>query len=184
MFVFLTIIFCFFSGILFIFSRGNYPFLEAVGIFCLCIALLIPMVFFGVRVASRLQKPLMKHISYSMLYGAALSYLCFITSLIWIRFDVMSQCLDAQREYGDDCVNALTRLLQDEERGFYARNDAIFALGQLGDRRAIPALETYYTGIIPAREPLDRGISQYELKKALRWCEEGNMTSWMYYPRF
>jgi hypothetical protein len=53
------------------------------------------------------------------------------------------------------------------------RNSAIWALGQLGDGRALPALERYYMGIIPDREPFDEMISQYELNKALHLAKGG-----------
>jgi HEAT repeat protein len=77
----------------------------------------------------------------------------------------------------------LIRLLQDENRGYRARNDAIWALGQLGDSRALPVFERLYTGDIPPREPLDKGISQYELRKAVNLvCGGTNMTAifWRY----
>jgi hypothetical protein len=37
----------------------------------------------------------------------------------------------------------------------------------------LPVLEKYYTGDIPDREPLDRMISQYELKKAIDLASGG-----------
>ncbi|MBF0208082.1 MAG: hypothetical protein HQK53_14480 [Oligoflexia bacterium] len=60
------------------------------------------------------------------------------------------------------------------------RNNAIWALGQLADRRALPALNKLYLGTISPRESGDSTISQYELKKAIQWCEKGNATGWMY----
>jgi hypothetical protein len=51
-------------------------------------------------------------------------------------------------------------------------------LGQYGDNRALPALQNYYTGDIPEKEPLDKMISQYELKKAIKLAKGGlNITA-------
>jgi len=51
-------------------------------------------------------------------------------------------------------------------------------LGQLGDNRTLPVLQSYYTGDIPEREPLDKTISQYELKKAINLTSGGfNMSA-------
>ena len=70
-------------------------------------------------------------------------------------------------------------VLADEDRSYRARNSAIWALGQLGDVRVLPLLESYFTGQIPEREPYDAGISQYELKKAIKLAGGGlNLTAW------
>ncbi|MDD4026597.1 MAG: HEAT repeat domain-containing protein [Candidatus Shapirobacteria bacterium] len=74
-------------------------------------------------------------------------------------------------------------LLEDENRGFRARNSAIWALGQLGNPNSLPTLQKFYTGNIPDREPLDKTISQYELKKAINLTSGGkNITAifWRY----
>ncbi len=116
--------------------------------------------------------------------GLSIFILFFVVTCVWIGFDVKRQCVDAKSEYGQEkCVDALITLLNDENRGFSARNSAIWALGQLGDAKATPALESYYTGIIPEREPLDGAISQYELKKAINLASGGkNITAifWRY----
>ncbi len=94
-----------------------------------------------------------------------LLFACIIS--VWINHESSRLCLTAQWQYGGDCTEALTSQLHDEAQGFRNRNHAIWALGRLADGRAIPALEQYYTGVIPDREPLDTTISQYELKKAI-----------------
>jgi HEAT repeat protein len=67
----------------------------------------------------------------------------------------------------------LISLLKDENKGFRERNDAVWALGQLGDSRALPVLRKFYTGDIPEVELLDGVISQYELKKAINLTSGG-----------
>lgn len=118
-------------------------------------------------------------IFYLLAVGVSIFFLFFFIAVTWIGYDVKTLCLDAKREYEKaDCTDALISLLEDENRGFRARNNAIWALGQLGDTHALPILERYYTGNIADREPLDEMISQYELKKAIKLAEGGiNITS-------
>jgi hypothetical protein len=106
--------------------------------------------------------------------GGSVFILFFIITCSWIGYEIKDQCRNAKREYDtDDCTEALITLLNDEHRPFRQRNSAIWALGQLGDGRALPVLRKYYTGNIPDREPLDKTISQYELKKAINLTSGG-----------
>ncbi len=123
---------------------------------------------------------MMKTIGYVSVVGVSTFFLLLFISFTWIRHDVKQQCEDAIREYRKDCVESLILTLKDEKKSYKDRNASIWALGQFADKRALPVLKSYYTGKIPEREPLHKTISQYELKKAIRWCEEGNITSWMY----
>jgi len=106
--------------------------------------------------------------------------LLFVATCVLIGSHVKSRCKEAKQAYGMelDCVSALTMLVNDENQDFRPRNNAIWALGQLGDSRALTALQKYYTGNIPAKESLDRAISQYELKKAINLARGGlNLTA-------
>jgi len=70
-------------------------------------------------------------------------------------------------------------LLNGETQTFRERYSAIWALEQLGDNRALPVLESYYSGDISESESLNDGISQYELKKAIKLASGGlNITTW------
>lgn len=110
---------------------------------------------------------LLRLAGYVAAVGLCIFLLFVVVGVTWIGMDVKSQCEAAQSDYGGDCVAALTGLVQDESRGYRNRNSAIWALGQLGDSRAHAMLAGMYTGEIPPREPLDAGISQYELRKAV-----------------
>lgn len=110
---------------------------------------------------------------YLIAIGFSILLLFFFITGVWIGFDVKDTCKDAQAAYGGECVEALVSLLEDENRSYKIRNRAIWALGQLGDGRALPVLEKYYTGDIPNREPLNETISQYELKKAINLAGGG-----------
>lgn len=115
---------------------------------------------------------------YIALIGISILFLFFFISCSWIGYEVKNQCREAKREYDGDCVEALIALLQDEKKDWRSRNDAIWSLGQLGDSRALPVLQNYYTGNIPPRESLDKVMSQYELKKAVNLAGGGlNITA-------
>lgn len=104
--------------------------------------------------------------------------LFFVISSVWIGQSVKEKCYLAQSKYEGECVPALMSWLADEENDFRSRNSATWALGQMGDRQALPVLKKYYTGQIPEREPYDAGLSQYELKKAIKLLESGfNLTA-------
>ena len=119
---------------------------------------------------------------YFVSVGLSIMILLFFIGATWIGFEAKSLCRDATREYkGKTCVHSLEMQLQDEGRGFRSRNDAIWALGQIGDSEALPTLEEFYTGEIPDREPLDEMISQYELKKAIALLKGGtNITAFIW----
>ena len=126
-------------------------------------------------------KKITQKLLYAIAVGISIFLLFFVIGCTWIGYEAKIQCQNAQREYGGDCTEALISLLKDESRGFRARNDAIWALGQMGDSRALPVLESYYTGNIPDREPLNEMISQYELKKAVNLTSDGaNLAAWVW----
>jgi len=126
---------------------------------------------------------LKKIILASTIFVTTLALIFFLYTLGVIYQKVKVTCLKAQKEYKEDCVNSLTKLLQSDEKTFRERNTAIWTLGQLADKRALPVLQSFYSGKIPPKESLSQTLSQYELKKAIQWCERGNVTNWMYQNR-
>lgn len=165
-----------------VFAQAEFTYIESIGWLLAFLTLLTLSIYFLVRYFLKLQikNRLLKILFYfGVIAGSSLSLL-LVSTFIWLRFDVKTNCLAAKNEYGGSCSQALTKQLQDENQGFRSRNSAIWTLGQLADKSALPALYALYTGDIPDREPLSGMISQYELKKAITWCEQGNSTSWMY----
>lgn len=73
----------------------------------------------------------------------------------------------ASAQYPGDRVQALMAYVASDRNPLPLRNRAVWALGQLGDGRALPVLERHYTG-----GPCDhsRLICQHELEKAIRLC--------------
>jgi len=113
--------------------------------------------------------------------GISIFFLFFMATCFLIGRDVRKKCGEAKKQYTGNCVEALTSLLNDENQSFRARNSAIWTLGQLGNSYALPVLEKYYTGNIPPRESLDKMISQYELKKAIKLASGGlNITAFFW----
>jgi hypothetical protein len=106
---------------------------------------------------------------------------------MWIRNSVEERCNIAINQYEGDCVEALIQVVDGEDmNSFRERNQAIWALGQIGEDRegrTTQVIEKYYTGIIPERDPYDLGLSQYEMKKALKLLNGGwNITHWVWKP--
>ena len=76
----------------------------------------------------------------------------------------------ALAEQPGDRVSALIAYIDSPTHTLRERNRAIWALGQLGDARALPVLEKHFTD-----GPCDhsRALCQYELRKAIRLCRGG-----------
>ncbi len=77
----------------------------------------------------------------------------------------------AMEEFPGDEVEALSALVQSETHTWAERNRAVQALGQIGDSRALPILETFYTGQACQHEKF---LCQVELRKAIDRCRGKN----------
>ncbi len=104
-----------------------------------------------------------------------------VCSFFVIYKDVKAVCLRAQNEYKEDCVDSLIKYIQSDNNTFRARNSAIWALGQLADKKALLFLYELDKSIPEQnRCNYDKYLCKYEIQKAIKWCEKGNITSWMY----
>ena len=123
-----------------------------------------------------------KLLLYAITVGVGIAFLSLVVISFWIGFSVKKECQKAQQEYRGNCVEALSAFVDDENKSFKERNSAVWALGQLGDRRALTALNKYYTG---EECQHDKFLCQYELKKAIKLAEGGfNITTlfWHIFP--
>ena len=112
----------------------------------------------------RRRKRLMRVLYFTLAFLViAFLAVCFI-----IGHGVNSISEKALRDHPGDKVAALMALVESEQHTYHDKNHAVWALGQLGDRRALPLLRKYYTG---AESGDDTSLSQYELKKAIALCE-------------
>ncbi|MBU1033647.1 HEAT repeat domain-containing protein [Patescibacteria group bacterium] len=121
----------------------------------------------------KINKNMQQSILFLMALGVSIFMLFFVITCTWIGYSIKDNCRLAKGKYEGNCTKALISTLEDESNDFRERNNAIWALGQLGEESAAPVLEKLYTGNIPDREPLDQVISQYELKKALKLTKGG-----------
>lgn len=165
-----------------VFSKGEWLFIESLGVifayltFFLFVSYAISYYFFNkkIQVIAMKNKQMLSTLAYIIAVSVSIFILLMCIVSVWIGYEMKSACLNAQREYKTaDCVDALILQLDDAHQDFRSRNSAIWTLGRLGDNRALPVIQKYYTGTIPDREPLDEVISQYELKKALHLLNGG-----------
>jgi hypothetical protein len=128
---------------------------------------------------SNKKKKFTRVLGYLAILGISLFVMLFVVSSSWIGYNVKNKCTSAISHYGGDCVEALSAQLLDESLDYGMRNSTTWALGEIGDRRALPVLESLFTGNIPARGSWDGSLSQYELNKAIKLIKSGfNLTHW------
>jgi len=94
-----------------------------------------------------------------------------------IRSSVKEISAMAVQEYPGERVEALMTYVNSENHSLKQRNRAVWALGQIGDSRALPMLQGFYTAG-PCDH--DRALCQHELQKAIKLCEGSfNATAWL-----
>jgi hypothetical protein len=92
---------------------------------------------------------------------------------LWIELHLRKVCAVATQKYPGDKVGALMMSVETEKYGYdahlyKANNHAFWALGQLGDKRALPFLKKLSTG-----RPCDHetNLCQGEIKEAIEKLE-------------
>jgi len=91
----------------------------------------------------------------------------------------------AKNNFGFDTVESLVTLIESDKFSYFDKNKAIWALGQIGDKRALPLLNKLDTDEIQ-KKPLDSKnyIVQYTVEKAIKQINSGFIaTRWMYKNR-
>ena len=93
---------------------------------------------------------------------------------LWVELHIKKMCEMATQKYPGDKVEALMKFVETEEYGYRAElyranNHAFWALGQLGDKRALPFLKGLLTG-----KPCDHGtnLCQGEIQEAIDKLEK------------
>jgi len=123
----------------------------------------------GLKSTSRLRRILLR--------GIAIVLLVCVVGILGLSLSIESGvkkiCGTATRAYPGDKVEALMKFVKSDEYGYdahryRANNRAFWALGQLGDERALPFLRNLLTG-----EPCDHetNLCQGEIQKAIRKLE-------------
>ena len=118
-----------------------------------------------------------KVLVYGTLSCLALLLVAFVMICFSIRSSVKEISAEATQQYPGDRVEALIAYVKSENHSLRKRNLAVWALGQIGDKRALPVLTEFYTG-----GPCDHDnlLCQGELQKAIKKCKSGfNATAWL-----
>lgn len=118
---------------------------------------------------SRLRRVLLKGILIVLLACVVV----IILLSLWVELHLKETCEMATQKYPGDKVEALMMSVETKEYGYNAHlyranNRAFWALGQLGDKRALPFLRSLLTG-----EPCDHetNLCQVEIKEAIQQLE-------------
>ena len=118
-----------------------------------------------------------KVLVYGTLSCLAFLLAAFVMICFSIRSSVKKISAEATQQYPGDRIEALITYVKSENHSLRQRNRAVWALGQIGDERALPTLEKSYTG-----GPCDHDsrLCQGELQKAIKLCKGGfNATAWL-----
>jgi HEAT repeat protein len=105
-----------------------------------------------------------------LLAGIGGVLLAYVALSLLIGHQVGSAIAAAQARQGGGSVTALLAVVRSSEAPLEERNRAIWALGQLGAREALPELETLLTGEACDHE---HELCQRELRKAVALCSGG-----------
>ena len=118
-----------------------------------------------------------KALVYGTLSCLAFLMLAFVIICFSIRSGVKEISAEAIQQHPGEKVEALITYVDSGSNSLRQRNRAIWALGQIGDERALLTLEKSYTG-----QPCDHDnlLCQGELQKAIKLCKGGlNATAWL-----
>ena len=118
----------------------------------------------SLKSTSRLRKVLLKG---TLIVLLACVVVIILLSL-WIELHLKKTCEMATRKYSGDKVEALIMFVESKENSLSANNHAVWALGQLGDKRALSFLRKLLTG-----EPCDHetNLCQGEIQEAIQQLE-------------
>lgn len=134
------------------------------------------------QVAVTQSSGMMKTVLCAVAIIAVVFAILFGLSLRQIFVSVKGMCNTATQQFPGDNVEALIALVESDSVPFREKNRAIWALGQIGDKRALPLLRSLKTGQIQPK-PYDssRYIVQYSVDKAIKQIEgKLSLTRWMY----
>jgi hypothetical protein len=113
----------------------------------------------------------MKVTTWTIGIGTSLLIFLFAVCELMIGLGVESCSHRAMAQFQGDRVEALIAVADCRGCKFEERNHAVWALGQLRDKRAIPVLHKYRTGK-PCSHMMT--ICQHEISKAIRWTQENS----------
>lgn len=105
-----------------------------------------------------------------------LLFVIFVVSSISIGTGVQEIINEARDLHQGNRIESLIHFMESEEIPVSKRNRAVWALGQMGESRALPFLIKHS---LSEEEHSDQALSRHELKKAIKLCKGGwNITAW------
>jgi hypothetical protein len=99
----------------------------------------------------------------------------FVGVKVWITGEANQLANNAAIELQKEKTEALLALIASDEYSLTEKNNAIWALGVLKDEKALPVLESLYTG---KECDHDKELCQYEIKKAILKIKGDFWGSW------
>lgn len=110
----------------------------------------------------------------------------FTSSIIYSFYSIYQSVFEismkAKNNFGFDTVDSLVALVKSDKYSYYEKNQAIWALGQIGDKRALPTLSKLDTDEIQ-QKPWNskKYIVQYTVEKSIKQINSSFIaTRWMY----
>lgn len=94
---------------------------------------------------------------------------------VWILNDAYQFAKLAAEHFNSDKTTALLMVVDSDEYTFKEKNKAVWAMGVLKEKDALPKLEMLYTGDECSH---DSAICQYELYKAIHKIRGDFKSSW------
>jgi len=108
-----------------------------------------------------------------LLTGTGVALLAVAVGIVLLSFGiergVQRICMATSQKHPGDRMDALLACVESKESSYHEKCRALWALGQLGDRRVLPSLREHLTG-----KPCDHendGCCQGELKEAIHKLE-------------
>lgn len=115
---------------------------------------------------------------YAALICSAVLVVGFVCLCLSLRSGIRHMGDLAVQEYPGDRIEALMAYVESENHSLRERNRAVWALGMIGDRRALPLMEKSWTG-----KPCDHDttLCQGEVGKAIKKCRgNSRFTAWLF----
>lgn len=115
---------------------------------------------------------------YGVLICSALLLVGFVCLCLSLRSGIKQISNLASQEHPSDRIEALMAYVESENHSLRERNRAVWALGMIGDRRALPLMEKCWTG-----KPCDHDttLCQGEVGKAIKKCKSNSkFTAWLF----
>jgi hypothetical protein len=111
---------------------------------------------------------MLKIASWILAIAVGILIVAYLGISLMIGWGINKESRSAVARFSGDRIQALMAVVDCQGCKLEDRNHAVWALGQLRDKRALPVLYRYRTGL-PCNH--SRQICQYEISKAIRWTE-------------